>query len=132
MPDNYKSQVFAISNRVKNMAIKLSGWVLLITGIAIIGWTLFSSYNIFTAKTAAPEIFVIEEKIEIAAPETEKGILNIQTQIEKIIDKKLDGIIPPNFMSKILNLIAWSIFAFILIFGGSQISILGIKLIKCR
>ena len=107
------------------MMIKISGWVLLLSGIIIIGWTLFSSYNIFTAKTTAPEIFTIEEKTEIVAPETEKEILDIQAKMEKMVSK----IISPNLIPKILNLISWSIFAFILIFGGAQISGLGIKLI---
>ena len=108
------------------MTIKISGWALLLTGITIIGWILFSSYNIFTTKTDAPEIFAIEEKNEIIAPETERKTLEIQAEIEKMIGK----IIPPNFMPKILNLISWSIFAFILIFGGAQISGLGIRLLK--
>lgn len=112
------------------MAMKIFGWALLLAGITIIGWTLFSSYNIFTTKTDAPAIFATEEKTEIIAPETGMGILDIQTQMEEMISEQLKGIISPDFMPKILNLVAWSIFTFILIFGGAQISGLGIKLIK--
>ena len=106
---------------------KIFGWVLLIAGIILIGWTLLSTYNIFTAKTAAPEIFKIAEEKEILP---KGGALDIQAQMEKMIGEQLKGILPVDALSKLLNLIVWSILAGILIFGGSQISSLGIKLIK--
>jgi len=37
---------------------------------------------------------------------------------------------PPGFISKILNLISWSIFMFILVMGGGKISTLGTQLLK--
>ena len=46
-----------------------------------------------------------------------------------MIGEQLKGIIPVDSVSNLLNLIAWSIFAAILIFGGAQIASLGIKLI---
>ena len=36
---------------------KIFGWLFLIMGILIITYSLFSSYNIFTGKSQAPEIF---------------------------------------------------------------------------
>jgi len=50
--------------------------------------------------------------------------------MEKIVEKKLGEIFLVEFLLKLLNLISWSIFAGILIFAGSQISSLGIKLVK--
>ncbi len=115
-------------------ATKIFGWVLLIAGLAIIGWTLYSSYNILTGKTKGPEIFKVEEKItkEITTP---KGKLptspaELQKELEKMIGEQLKGIFPVDILPKLLNLIVWSILAGILIFGGTQISSLGIKLIK--
>lgn len=111
---------------------KIFGWVLLIAGIITIIWVLYSSYNIFTAKAAAPEIFKAEEK-EAVAPD--KGKIpttqaELQKEMEKMIGEQLKGILPVDTLPKLLNLISWSIFAGILIFGGAQISSLGIKLIK--
>ena len=40
-----------------NTAIKIIGFVLLVSGIVIIGWAMLSSFNIFTGKASAPEIF---------------------------------------------------------------------------
>jgi len=113
------------------MAIKIFGWVLLIAGIILIGWTLLSTYNIFTGKVATPEIFKLPEAAKApVAEEKITGIQDIQAQIEKMIGEQLKGIIPVETLPKLLNLIVWSILAGLLIFGGAQISSLGIKLIK--
>jgi len=106
---------------------KIIGWGLLILGISIIVWTLFTSYNIFTGKTEPVIIFKIEEKEKISFSEREKLSLE---EMEKIVEEKLREIFPTEFLSKLLNLISFSIFVGILIFAGSQISSLGIKLIK--
>ena len=113
---------------------KIFGWLLLLVGLAIIIWTLYSSYNIFTGKSLAPEIFKFEKKETQTTNPTEEGIptsfSEIQAGIKKLIGEELKGMIPVDFLSKILNLIAWTIFAGISIFAGSKISGLGIKLIK--
>jgi len=113
-------------------ATKIFGWALLIAGLAVIGWTLYSSYNIFTGKVEVPEIFKMAEK-ETALPQ-ENQAQGIQAQMEEkvkeMLGEQLKGIFPTDTLPKILNLIVWSILASILIFGGSQISSLGIKLMK--
>jgi len=113
------------------MATKIFGWVLLVAGLILIGWTLYSTYNIFTGKVATPEIFKLPEAAKApVAEEKITGIQDIQAQIEKMIGEQLKGIIPVETLPKLLNLIVWSILAGLLIFGGAQISSLGIKLIK--
>ncbi len=112
---------------------KIFGWILLAAGVAIIGWTLYSSYNIFTGKAAMPDIFEIEEKVEEAsnqAGKTPTSPTEVQQEMEKMIGEQLKGLLPTDILPKILNLVVWSMLAFILIFGGGQISGLGIKLIK--
>jgi hypothetical protein len=106
---------------------KIIGWLVFLAGLIIIIWGLYSSFNIFTAKTAAPEIFALEEKEEVSP---KAGILDIQAQMEEMIGEQFKEMLPTDFIPKLLNLIAWSIFAGILIFGGAQIAGLGIKLIK--
>lgn len=44
-----------------NSAAKILGFLLLIAGVILIGWTLINSYNIFTGKIPAPEIFAMPE-----------------------------------------------------------------------
>ena len=125
---------------------QIVGWLLLILGVAIIFYSLFSSFNIFTGKTEVPKIFSSSAKSyggsaeafgEGGKSEVQKvglssgaGSLNLEAQMQKIIGEQLKDLIPADTLPKLLNLVVWSIFASILIFGGMQISSLGIKLIK--
>ena len=112
---------------------KIFGWILLVAGVGIIVWTLYSSYNIFTAKAALPEFFKIETK-EAALTAPKGKILTspeeIQKQLAEMIAEQLKGILPTETLTRLLNLLVWSILAGILIFGGGQIASLGIKLLK--
>ena len=109
------------------MTTKIFGWVLLLAGVLIIVWTLYSSYNIFTAKAAMPEIFEMGE--EKALPQ-KGGAQDLQAQMEEMIGEQLQGLLPTDTIPKMLNLAVWAMLAGILIFGGAQISNLGIKLMK--
>ena len=110
----------------------LIGWVLLLVGLAAILWIVYSSFNIFTAKASAPEIFKIEIEIQDhpAKGKTPTTQAELQKEMEKLIGEQLKGLLPVDTMPKLLNLISWSIFAGILILAGSQTSGLGIKMIK--
>ena len=108
---------------------KIIGWLVFLAGIVLISWTLYLSYNIFTARALLPEFFTMPEKeVSVQKGDTQ----DVQAQLQKMMMEQLKGFLPANFMTKILNLTVWSILAFILIFGGTQISGLGIKLIKNR
>jgi len=113
--------------KIKNII----GWSSFFIGLLIIFWTLYSSYNIFTGKSSPPEVFKIEKKEVVSLKKkVPTTIEEIQQQIGEILAEHLKEILPEEFLIKILNLISWSIFTGILIFGGSQISSLGIKLLK--
>lgn len=113
---------------------KIAGWLLLVAGLLLIFWTLYSTYNIFTGKKLAPEIFKIEKKEQVLPEKESKGPPTSQEEIEnemkKMIEEQIKEIIPSELLSKLLNLISWSIFAGILIFGGSRVSGIGIRLVK--
>lgn len=109
------------------MLKKIVGWGLLVAGIILIVWTLYSSYNIFTGETSVPKIF----EMPIEKPLTQTGgDLDIQAQVENMIGDQLKGMLPVGAIVTLLNLSVWSMLAFILIFGATQISSLGIKLIR--
>lgn len=115
-------------------SFKILGWILLILGLAVILYSLFASYNIFTSKSQPPTIFKIEEKEEKAALPQKEIAKSPEEEVKKMVEEQLkeqvEEIIPADFLSKLLNLVSWSILAGILIFGGTQISGLGINLIK--
>lgn len=109
---------------------KFFGWILLFLGLVTIFWSLYSSYNIFIGTKEPPQIFKIEKEESLS--KTEKSTL--EERLKRIVSEKvgeqLKAMIPPGALPKLLNLMAWSMLAFILIFGGTQIATLGIRLIK--
>ncbi len=138
---------------------RIAGWALLFAGLAVIFWSMYSSYAIFSGKTKAPEIFaapVVSEnpqdpqnaeggnsqvgkidpaKLKNLNPADLQNIQNaqqaeIQAELQKNISAQFEKIMPADLISKIMNLSSWSIFAFIMIYAGSKISGLGIKLLK--
>lgn len=109
---------------------KISGWVLLLSGVAIVFWSLYSSYNIFNGKRPAPEIF----KTEAQKPEQTKEARGVEAQLEakakEIVSEQLKEMIPVGALTMSFNLAAWTGLATILIIGGSQLAGLGIRLLK--
>jgi len=113
---------------LNNMNItKVFGWGLLFLGLIIIIATLYLSFAYFTGKSKSPELFSMPEN---ASPETKVNISDPQKMIEKTVQDQIKSIIPDAFINQTFNLIAWTLFALILIFGGSRISFTGIKIIK--
>jgi hypothetical protein len=101
---------------------KIMGWILLLVGLAVMLWSIDSTFNIFTAKVAAPEIFKIEQKqSQTSAPGQISTPADLQEQIGTIVGEQLKDILPQNTLPGILNLISWSIFASFLIFAGASI-----------
>ena len=136
---------------------KITGYILLVLGLLMIFWGVYSSYGIFTAKNDVPKVFsnddsgIVELKItddkneNIDLSEIDKSRLtdvaylkSLEAQqkgvtndlVQEQISNQLKEIIPVGFILKLLNLSSWSLFMFILIFAGSKISMLGIKLLK--
>jgi hypothetical protein len=106
------------------MVKKVFGWALLVAGVAIIIWTLVWGFNIFTAKTQAPVFF---QTSQIQSQQQGQGA---QAQMANLVQEQIQKMIPMDSINKILNLAIWSILAFILIFGGRQLSSIGTKLLS--
>ncbi len=130
--DYSKTELPLAEEKVKKRAetsSQIVGWLVFFVGIILISWTLYSSYNIFTAKAVLPEFFQVAKQ-EVSAPSIKGGVQDVQAQVQTMIGEQLKAFLPADAITKILNLTVWSILAFILIFGGTQISGLGIKLLK--
>ena len=108
---------------------KIGGPVLLLGGVIIVLCSLYSSYNIFRGRAKLPEIFRIAEK-RAASPQegTISDISDVQTQVQEEVGEQLKEFLRVDSIPKLLNLMTQSILAGILIFGGAQISGMGIKL----
>lgn len=104
---------------------KIIGWTVFFAGLIVIGFALISSYNVFTGKSEVPAIFKMPKET------TQKGgTQDLQAQLQQMMSEQLKGFLPAGSITTILNLVVYSMLVFILIFGGAQISGLGIKLIK--
>lgn len=112
---------------------KIFGLILVLLGLVIIFLAIFETFNIFTAQKEPPQIFekIIqtatgEEKIEKAkSPEEKMQILQ-----QEMITEQFQKMLPQETIMKLLNLMSWSIGAFILFTGGGKISQIGVSLIK--
>ena len=109
------------------MTKKIFGWVLLIGGLAIIVATLYFSYIIFTGKMKAPEIFKPENNSAAVAG---FDLGEVERSLEESIQEQIRNIVPSEFTTQLFNLISWSIFAGLLIFGGAKISAIGTKMLR--
>jgi len=107
---------------------KIRGWLTFLVGIVIIGSTLYFTYNIFTGKSAIPQIF---KSTELELQDSTQGeTAGLEGELQRMLSEQIKGLIPFESMTKFANLAVWTIGAWILIFGGSKISELGIKLIS--
>ncbi len=114
---------------------KILGLLLLVLGLAIILYAIFYSYQIFMAKVQPPAVFAVQAAQAQKATSTKSGSSDLLSglmgvDVEKILGGEIQKILPADYLPKLLNLISWSVFAGILIFAGTQISNLGIKLLK--
>jgi hypothetical protein len=110
---------------------KLIGWLTFLAGILIIIFTLYASYNIFTAKIPVPQFFETGgESLSLSESQTPTTPAELQEQMGKIMGEQLLKLFPEDTIINLLNLAVWSILTGILIFGGSHIANLGVKLIK--
>ena len=109
---------------------KIIGIILLVLGILMIFWSLYASYNIFQDKSPVPEIF--KPEAERAATKIDKGSTpeQIDEQLKQTIQEQVANFVPQANIYKLLNLIAWSIFAWIVIIAGAKVSSLGIGMLK--
>ena len=114
---------------------KILGFALVAGGIGIILYSLYASFTFFTGSATPPEIFAVDTTGSGAGgSETQDFSLNsiqdLGSQIPKLLENQLQGMLPAGLIPRILNLTVWSIFAGILMLGGGQIAGLGIKLVK--
>lgn len=104
------------------------GFALLILGIGLIAYSLYASFQIFTGVVQPPEIFSpIEKPFQQEISQT-----GAQEQAKQLFAEQLENILPADTIPKILNISMWSLFAGLLLFGGAQISGIGVKLLGAR
>lgn len=116
---------------MSDISKKIVGWVLLAAGVLAIAWGIWSSAQIFTAKTTAPEIFKepIVKESSLAGKKAVSAEEQMQEQMQNVISEQISKLMPAESVTGLLNLIAWSVFMTILIFAAGKIAGIGIKLL---
>jgi hypothetical protein len=111
--------------------LRLIGIILIIIGVLIILYALWSSYELFTDKKPAPEIFSVSQKQSAKTDLSgfSLGAINTET-IAKELVRGFVTVIPTEYPAVMFNMLSWSVLAFIMIFGGSQLARLGIGLLS--
>lgn len=109
---------------------KILGFILLAAGIGIILYSLFSSYLIFTGTNDAPELFLVAQEETVDSSFSVGSLEDLQNQLPDLLGQQLEGFLPAGSIPQILNFAVWSMFASLLLFGGSLIASIGVKLVK--
>ncbi len=110
------------------------GWVTFAAGISIILFTLYYSYNVFTGQLEVPQIFEVKAAETGVPTATPSGFPTSAQEVQEMISQQLkdqlNEMISQESLFKTFNLATWAIGASVLIFGGSKIAELGVKLIR--
>lgn len=127
---------------------KITGTILLIVGLAVIGYSIQLGINVFINAKNPPEVFrqvdtssiPLKNSSENSAKLAPKNLSDINpADMQKIITDNLlspemiKSIIPQEMFSyipRVLNLSVFTLFLWVLITAGAKISSLGIALIK--
>ena len=104
-------------------ANKILGYVLLLIGLLLIILPLWQTYNIFTGKAVASQVFIRPTVLKV---NQNVGVLDIQGQIQNALIR----VIPIDFVDNTLNLVTWLALMWILIYGGGKIADIGVKMLK--
>ena len=111
-------------------ASPIIGWILVVVGLSVISFGVFSAYNVFTNRANPPVIFQPTVASAPAASSSSGDMAAVEKILQERIHQEILAIIPADSFAKVLNLISWSTFVMLLIFAGTQVASLGIKLIK--
>jgi len=93
---------------------KIFGFILIIIGLMLIFYSIYSMFNIFSGSSNPPKIIKMND-VKLSIP--------LVGEIEILSGEEI---------SKIANMSLYSIFMFFIISAGSRIADLGIKLLKIK
>jgi len=102
---------------------KIVGYVLLTIGLLLIIMPLWQTYNIFIGASTPAQIFKKPVTLQV---DNKASPTDIQKQMQNAFIK----VLPLDLINSTLNLASWLILMWILMYGGGQISGIGVKLIN--
>ncbi|HOI59926.1 MAG TPA: hypothetical protein PKU93_01225 [Candidatus Pacearchaeota archaeon] len=108
------------------LAIKKTlGWVFIAIGIIMMAYIILTTMNCFLGTTPFPELFYgTEEVLKTGASDSLNDLM------QSMLSDQLNSFISKDSILLLLNMSAWSLFAFFMIFAGAKVFELGLKLMK--
>jgi len=123
---------------------KILAWLIVIIGLAIIGWSVFLSYSFFTGQKDFPEVFkpsveqagqtkTVQNPVDLGAVKDQVSAqAAAQQQMQQTLSESLSKMIPADSIFKFSNMTAWIAFATFLVFAGGQMAGIGVKILIDR
>ncbi|MDD3032759.1 MAG: hypothetical protein PHF88_02210 [Candidatus Pacebacteria bacterium] len=105
---------------------KTIGWLFLLVGIMVILYTALSTINYFTGVYPFPELFVSSETVSTVSESSD----SLNSMIEGMLSNQINSFISKDSINLILNMTAWSLFAFFMVYLGAKVFELGLKVMK--
>jgi len=102
----------------------------LAAGLLIITASLVLSWQIFTGVNPAPELFLIPQEGTADFSLFGDSLQDLQNQFPDLLNQQLQGLLPVDAIPQMLNLAAWSMFAGLMLLGGSLVAGIGVKMVK--
>lgn len=122
---------------------KICGWLLVVAGLALIIYSVRTSYGYFTGEGQFPALVETVAKsadpagtadtannVDLADPKAVQEMM--QVQVQNSVDKTIGSMIPDGSIVKMLNAAIWSVFATFLVYAGAKISEIGVKLLNAK
>ena len=113
-------------NVKKDIDQKIVGYALLVVGLCIMGYCIFSVFNVFGGGNVPFEILVSETGD--ADQNLSQGDIDIANMSISDINLNLEQVITPLY--PMFNLTIWLAIAFFLVIAGGRVASLGIKMLK--
>ncbi|MDK2948889.1 MAG: hypothetical protein PWQ56_54 [Patescibacteria group bacterium] len=113
------------------MAKKALGWILIIAGLLIMFYAICSTYLNFSGQNEFPLIFDLPEEANVNPVINEEDNGNS----EDIINQSIQNLIPKGtdiggIAEQGLNMLAWILFAFFMVYAGGKLIVVGNNLLK--
>lgn len=104
---------------------KTLGWIFISVGIIMLAYIILTTMNCFMGTTPFPELFYGNE--EVVKTGTSDSLNDL---MQSMLSDQLNSFISKDSILLLLNMSAWSLYAFFMIFAGAKIFELGLKVMK--
>jgi hypothetical protein len=112
----------------------LLAFLFIISGILIVFFDILNTYYYFTAQKEFPQVFAAPKGTVSSlneAPTTPTDITGaLENQIGNIVKDQIQGLLPENSVSQLLNMSSWMLFASFLLWAGGRLIGLGAGFLK--